>query len=145
MSRKRQADTFVYKVADFLSAMLSWACFFIYRKCLEGSTFDGSMLDDPNFWYGIFLIPTGWVLFYAIFDQYKDIYRLSRLATLARTIFLSFFGVTFLFFTLILDDFVTNYTTYYNSFLALFLSFPLLTVSSVVTFFRPSVRPFLLS
>ena len=37
------------------------------------------------------------------------------------TIFLSFFGVTFLFFTLILDDFVTNYITYYNSFLALFL------------------------
>lgn len=121
MSRKRQADTFVYKVADFLSAMLSWACFFVYRKKLEGSILDWSMLNDPNFWYGILLIPTGWVLFYAIFDQYKDIYRLSRLATLARTIFLSFFGVTFLFFTLILDDFVTNYITYYNSFLALFL------------------------
>lgn len=121
MSRKRQADTFVYKVADFMSAMLSWACFFLYRKKLEGSTLDWSTLSDPNFWYGILLIPTGWVLFYAIFDQYKDIYRLSRLATLARTIFLSFFGVTFLFFTLILDDFVTNYITYYNSFLALFL------------------------
>lgn len=121
MSRKRQVDTFVYKVADFLSAMLSWACFFVYRKKLEGSSLDWAMLNDPNFWYGIFLIPTGWVLFYAIFDQYKDIYRLSRLATLARTIFLSFFGVTFLFFTLILDDFVTNYITYYNSFLALFL------------------------
>lgn len=121
MSRKRQVDTFVYKVADFISAMLSWACFFIYRKKLEGSSWDWSMLSDPNFWYGVLLIPTGWVLFYAIFDQYKDIYRLSRLATLARTIFLSFFGVTFLFFTLILDDFVTNYITYYNSFLALFL------------------------
>ena len=81
MSRKRQVDTFVYKVADFASAMLSWACFFVYRKNLEGSTWDWSMLDDPNFWYGILLIPTGWVLFYAIFDQYKDIYRLSRLAT----------------------------------------------------------------
>lgn len=121
MSRKRQVDTFVYKVADFMSAMLSWACFFVYRKKLEGSLLDWSMLQDPNFWYGILLIPIGWVLFYAIFDQYKDIYRLSRLATLARTIFLSFFGVTFLFFTLILDDFVTNYITYYNSFLALFL------------------------
>ncbi|PHN07082.1 sugar transferase [Flavilitoribacter nigricans] len=121
MSRKRQSDTFVYKVADFMSAMLSWACFFVYRKKLEGSVLDWSMVNDPNFWYGILLIPTGWVLFYAIFDQYKDIYRLSRLATLARTIFLSFFGVTFLFFTLILDDFVTNYITYYNSFLALFL------------------------
>lgn len=129
MSRKRQADTLLYKIADFISAMLSWACFFVYRKKLEGSLLDWSMLNDPNFWYGILLIPTGWVLFYAIFDQYKDIYRLSRLATLARTIFLSFFGVTFLFFTLILDDFVTNYTTYYNSFVALFLFHFLLTAT----------------
>lgn len=78
-------------------------------------------LDDPNFLYGIFIIPTGWVLFYGIFDQYNDIYRMSRLATLTRTLFLSFFGVLFLFFTLILDDFVTNYTTYYQSFFTLFL------------------------
>lgn len=130
MSRKRQADTFVYQVADFISAMLSWACFFFYRKNLEGITLGWSTVNDPNFWYGILLIPTGWVLFYAIFDQYKDIYRLSRLATLARTIFLSFFGVTFLFFTLILDDFVTNYITYYNSFLALFLFHFLFTATT---------------
>lgn len=129
MSRKRQVDTFVYKLADFISAMLSWASFFLYRKKLEGGVLDWSLINDPNFWYGILLIPTGWVLFYAIFDQYKDIYRLSRLATLARTIFLSFFGVTFLFFTLILDDFVTNYITYYNSFLALFLFHFLITAT----------------
>lgn len=141
MSRKRQVDTFVYKVADFISAMLSWACFFVYRKKLEGSHWDWSMLDDPNFWYGILLIPTGWVLFYAIFDQYKDIYRLSRLATLARTIFLSFFGVTFLFFTLILDDFVTNYITYYNSFLALFLLHFLFTaITRMILLTRASRR-----
>src|SRR5690606_23237315 len=78
------------------------------------------LLQDANFWYGIIIIPIGWILFYNIFDQYKDIYRLSRIATLARTFFLSFFGVMFLFFTLILDDFVTNYRTYYASFFTLF-------------------------
>lgn len=88
---------------------------------MEGSgTFSLHLLQDPNFWYGIIIIPIGWILFYNIFDQYKDIYRLSRIATLARTFFLSFFGVMFLFFTLILDDFVTNYRTYYASFLTLF-------------------------
>jgi exopolysaccharide biosynthesis polyprenyl glycosylphosphotransferase len=41
---------------------------------------------------------------------------------------LSFFGVLFLFFTLILDDLVSNYRTYYTSFLTLF------TLHFVLTF-----------
>lgn len=111
----------MYQAADFVTAMLSWACFFMYRKYLEGVPLGAATLNDPNFLYGILIIPLGWLLFYGIFDQYNDIYRMSRLATLTRTLFLSFFGVLFLFFTLILDDFVTNYTTYYNSFFTLFL------------------------
>ena len=120
MTRQRRIDTIIYQIADFLTAMLSWACFFLYRKQLEGAPFNLDVIKDINFLYGIVIIPIGWILFYAIFDRYTDIYRLSRLATLARTFFLSFFGVTFLFFTLMLDDFVTNYTTYYSSFITLF-------------------------
>ena len=121
MTRQRRVDTLFYQIADFVTAMLSWACFFLYRKRLEGGDLDMTVLNDANFWYGIVIIPIGWSFFYSIFDKYKDIYRLSRLATLARTFFLSFLGVTFLFFTLILDDFVTNYKTYYTSFATLFL------------------------
>jgi len=121
MAGNRQTDTIIYKVADFISASIAWACFFIYRKKLEGAVIDWTTLrDDPKFWYGILIVPIGWLLFYSVFDRYKDVYLLSRLATLARTFFLSFFGVLFLFFTLILDDFVNNYKTYYASFLALF-------------------------
>ncbi len=120
MTRQRSIDTTVYKAADFATAMIAWACFFLYRKQVEGVSVDYTILGDPNFWYGIILIPTGWLLFYSIFDQYNDIYRLSRLATLTRTLFLSFLGVMFLFFTLILDDVVTNYKTYYASFFTLF-------------------------
>ncbi|MEL6923443.1 MAG: sugar transferase [Bacteroidota bacterium] len=130
MTRQRRIDRFVYRVADFLTAMLAWACFFIYRRQIEGLPVDWAALNDLNFWYGVLLIPTGWVLFYSIFDKYHDIYRLSRLATLARTFFLTFFGVIFLFFTLILDDFVTNYKTYYNSFLTLFLLHFLFTATA---------------
>lgn len=121
MTRKRRRDTLLYQAADFGTAMLSWACFFLYRKNLEGASVEMAALQDANFLYGIILIPIGWVLFYGIFDQYSDVYRMSRLATLTRTIFLSFFGVLFLFFTLILDDFVSNYKTYYQSFFTLFL------------------------
>lgn len=121
MTQRRRWHTVQYKIADFLTAMLAWACFFSYRKWLENASDQFSIPHDPNFWYGVIIIPIGWVFFYSIFDQYKDIYRLSRLATLTRTLFLSFFGVLFLFFTLILDDFVTDYKTYYSSFFTLFL------------------------
>ena len=120
MGQKRQLAMIVYTISDFLSAMAAWACFFLYRKWIvEGKIGDMSVIDDPKFSLGIFIIPVGWVLFYAIFDKYKDIYRLARVETFTRTFFLSFLGVFFLFFTLVLDDFVTNYRTYYKSFLIL--------------------------
>lgn len=117
----------VYGIADFAMAMLAWACFFLYRKNIEGKALDWTITEDINFWYGVLLIPTAWLLLYSIFDDYKDIYRLSRLSTLTKTFFLTFFGVLALFFTLILDDFVKDYKTYYDSFLTLFLLHFLLT------------------
>jgi len=121
MKRKRRVDMFVYGMADFVMAMIAWACFYIYRKKLEGVPINWEITEDPNFWYGIFIIPVGWLLLYSIFDKYHDVYRISRLATLTRTFFLTFLGVTFLFFTLILDDFVKDYSTYYTSFCTLFI------------------------
>ena len=131
MTRQRRIDTFIYSIADFLTAMLAWTCFFLYRKWLVERTYWGeySVLENPKFAAGVLIIPIGWILFYAIFDKYRDIYRLSRLATIARTFFLTFFGVLFLFFTLILDDFVTGYSSYYRSFLTLFCLHFFLTVT----------------
>jgi exopolysaccharide biosynthesis polyprenyl glycosylphosphotransferase len=120
MNRQRRTDFLIYAFADYLTATLAWACFFLYRKRIENVALDASILQDQNFWFGIILIPIGWIFLYSIFDKYDDIYRLSRLATLTRTFFLTFLGVFFLFFTLILDDFVKDYTTYYNSFFTLF-------------------------
>ncbi|MFK7807851.1 MAG: sugar transferase [Saprospiraceae bacterium] len=119
MNSKRRRDMFFYGLADFIAAMLAWACFYTYRKRIENIIPDWTILEDPNFWYGIGLVPICWLLLYSIFDKYNDIYRMSRLATLVRTFLLSFIGVVCLFFTLILDDFVRDYHTYYQSFLAL--------------------------
>ncbi len=100
--------------------MLAWALFFVYRKGFEGAHPGAGVFSDPKFFLGVLIIPIGWVLLYSIFDHYADIYRLSRLTTLTRTFFLSFIGVVFLFFALILDDVVIDYQTYYRSFLTLF-------------------------
>ena len=121
----------LYVLFDYLAAMLAWALFFCHRKNIEGVSVGWATLADPKFLLGVLLIPAGCVLIYSIFDRYSDIYRLSRLATLMRTFFLTFLGVVFLFFTLILDDVVTGYRTYYGSFFVLFaLHF------SITAFFR---------
>lgn len=141
LNLQRKRHTFFYGVADFFMAMLAWALFFLYRKHLEGAPINLHILEDRNFSLGIFLIPTGWVFLYSIFDQYTDIYRVSRLNTLTNTFFLSFLGVTFLFFTLILDDVVHDYHTYYQSFFSLFfLHLTLTTLSRMILLTRASRR-----
>ncbi len=121
---------FWYALADYLMAMIAWAGFFLFRKKIEKVPVTWEVLSDANFWYGILLIPICWLLFYSLFDKYNDLYRMSRLSTLARTFLLSFIGVVLLFFTLILDDFVNGYQTYYASFFFLFISHFLLTAIS---------------
>jgi exopolysaccharide biosynthesis polyprenyl glycosylphosphotransferase len=137
----RQRHTLLYALADFVMAMLAWALFFAWRKHSEGVPVFESIQHDTNFLLGILVVPTGWVLLFAIFDHYLDIYRLSRLHTLARTFFLSFFGVLFLFFALVLDDVVQNYQTYYHSFTALFLlHFLLINTMRMILLTRASRR-----
>lgn len=101
----------------------------------------GRIFSDENFLWGAIFIPLSWVLFHALFDQYIDIYRLSRLRTLAQTFFLSLAGVLILFFTILLDDQVADYTTYYTSFFTLFsLQFGLTSVQRMVQLTRASRR-----
>ena len=129
LPRNLNGHTLFYKWADYFCAMFAWGLFFAYRKMIIEKEENVSVIfQDINFWYGLIIIPIGWFLVYSLFDQYGDIHRHSRLKTLSRTFFLSFFGVLILFFTLILDDFVSNYTTYYQSFLALFSFHFILTV-----------------
>lgn len=121
MTKQQRNGLFLYIISDFLTAIIAWSCFFLFRKThIENYSIDVSLLDDVNFLYGVFIIPIGWVLFYAIFESYKDVYRLSRMSTFIRTFFLSFLGAIFLFFVLVLDDVVPDYTSFYTSFPALF-------------------------
>ncbi len=101
--------------------MLAWVLFFLYRKKKEGAPLDEAVLQEPNLWLGAMVIPIGWLLLYAIFEHYApDIYRMSRINTLARTFLTSFIGVLALFFALILDDVVQDSRTYAQSFVVLF-------------------------
>ncbi len=138
---ERRRAIFLYALSDYAMATIAWSIFFIYRKSLEGLSVSFELLKDYNYYFGILLVPLAWVMFYSIFDGYKDLYRLSRLTVFARTFFLSAVGVVFLFFTLMLDDFVKDYTTYYESFLTLFLfQFGLTVIVRMVILTKTSRR-----
>src|SRR5688500_4546930 len=121
MKRIRRFHMFLYACADLVSAMLAWAIFYYLRARGEGKSLDEGVIEDHNFWYGLVIIPCAWIIFYWIFDKYEDIYRLSRLATLSRTFFLSLVGVTIIFFVLLIDDSVDDLSGYLRSFTRLFL------------------------
>ncbi len=121
MDKRRRRELLWYIAFDFLSALIAWALFYCYRKTVvERGALSWHLFQDIKLLYGLLLIPAGWLLLYAIFDSYKDTYRLSRLSELTKTFFMSFIGVLFLFFVLILDDVVRGYTSYYQSFIVLF-------------------------
>ena len=141
MREKRQVEIWMYIITDFVMSIVAWAAFFVYRKNLVGDIIWNEILADPNFLIGIIAIPMGWSFFYAFFGCYKDLYRLSRLATLSRTFFLTLIGVIFLFFTLLIDDVIEGYRTYYSSFLTLLaLQFFLVVIFRMVWLTRASRR-----
>ncbi len=141
MKEKRQFEIWLYIITDFVMSVLAWATFFVYRKSLVGEIDWQEILSDTNFQIGVVVIPMGWLFFYAFFGCYKDLYRLSRLSTLLRTFFLTLVGVIFLFFTLLIDDVIAGYWTYYRSFFALFaLQFFLVAVFRMVWLTRASRR-----
>ncbi len=130
MNKKLQI--FKYLLFDFISAILAWGMFFVYRKYIEDpNIFDHfeSITDDKKLYIGLFFIPLFWVILYALSGIYRKIYRKSRLKELGQTILITFIGVFIIFFVLILDDVVVSYKSYYQSFLLLFLLHFLLTFS----------------
>lgn len=124
MSNTKKTTTYFYILSDYLSAMAAWLFFFYYRKSFEAWPFSwDDVFEDEKLYHGLIFVPIIWILLYSIFDKYKDVYRYSRLATLRRTLILSFMGCLLLFFTIMLDDTVLQHEdyTYFNSFSCFFM------------------------
>jgi len=112
-----------YITLDFVSAVIAWTLFFIYRKyTLDPNIFDkfSQVTADTNLYVGITLVPAFWLFLYYLSGFYRKVYRKSRIRELSQTFFMSVVGVTIIFFALILDDIILSYKSYYRSFLTLF-------------------------
>lgn len=125
--KKRNSGSFVYVISDYLTVIVAWTTFYLYRKIfIENYSFSIPIneLLGEKYLLGILFIPISWLVFYFITGTYTDIYRKSRIAELNKTLLLSIIGVTVLFFILILDDTIVNYKTYYHYYFSLlFLHF----------------------
>ncbi len=121
----RKKIAIFYLLNDFISAMVAWGLMFVFRKTYIGGYqlfVHDQAIFDRNFYIGIFIIPIFWIALYFITGTYREFYRKSRLAEVYKTLITSIAGVTFLFFTLILDDQIDNdITNYYRTVVVLLL------------------------
>ncbi len=115
---KSRAWVVLFIFFDWLVASVSWTLFFYFRKTwFENSPFE----VDSNFIIGLIVLPFLWLLIYYLQGSYHQIRRIYRFKVLNLTFFGTLLGVIIIFFTLLLDDKVTNYRMYYWSF-SLFFS-----------------------
>jgi polysaccharide biosynthesis protein PslA len=114
-----------YVFTDYILSLIVWAIFFLLRQYLIYQQFFlKTILYEPIFWAGIFGIPLFWLSIYLLAGQYsQQLYEKSRLNELTRLVSTNLFGVTLIFFFLLLDDIETTIKTdyYYKVYFSLFV------------------------
>ncbi len=140
MRKNANKGIILYLMADYAAALLSWFCFFIFRKIyvekIPVSILE--LLHDKKFAYGLILIPLFWIAYYFFYNTYTSLLKKSRLVEIYKTVLQSFIGGIILFFSLMLNDIIRGYKDYY------FLFFGFLLLHFFITvFFRLSILSFI--
>ena len=112
MTAKQKVILFV--LIDLLSAALVWLLFYIYRlKTIENS----EIIFKGSFFKSMVVLPIFWIFLYAVQGTYHNVQRNYRIKTLKQTLYGTLIGGIIIFFVFLLNDYVTNYTQFYNLFL----------------------------
>jgi len=116
-----------YVAADALASVLAWTTLYIFRKrfieeapLYAEELFPAQLLEDPNYVYGLLFVPMFWIGLYGLTGMHSAPYRRHRSQEVSQVLWNSLLGSVVLFFVLILDDLITDYTQYYRSLLVLF-------------------------
>ena len=115
MNKRFQVIKYIF--SDYFSAVVAWSLFYLYRKFfIEPDKFGilPKQIFDQQFVFGIIILPLCWLLVYYLTGYYKNVYRKSRINELCQTFVTSLIGFTFIFFFILLDDFVSSYKSYYK-------------------------------
>ena len=129
MPRSKSIHSAWYLFSDYVAAVLAWLTLYFLRRYLLNFalTVDNSLYIDNRFWWGITLLPIGWILFYALVGSYRSLYQKSVLNELTITLICSVVGCTVIFFLIVINDPQTQYTYYYKTFFTFLFTQFLLT------------------
>ncbi len=137
----KRKQSIYYIIFDILAALLVWLFFYIYRRIVNDIVL---FAIEPEYYLvpDYFLIPS--ILSFPIVSIfihyltgfYNTKVRYSRLIELFSTIIGTFFISIIIYFGMLVDDIVVNYTFYYRSFLILWAMF------FVVTYLFRSLQTF---
>src|SRR5581483_2481260 len=119
----RRVEIAKYIIADFIISSGVWVLFWLFRKAYIESEKYGISIPfqlDNKFYAAIIIIPLFWIFLHALAGLYSDVYRKSRIAELKEIFVIDVIGVVILFFSLILNDIIVNYRSYYASISVLF-------------------------
>jgi exopolysaccharide biosynthesis polyprenyl glycosylphosphotransferase len=105
---------------DFLAATLSWLIqYFLRIHFVSGEmqfAFTGQIVLVST------LVGLFWILLYAFFGFYMDIYKKSRVKEFLKLSTITFFGVTILFFLLLVEiPGIKDYTFYFRIFISYYI------------------------
>jgi len=109
-----------YVISDYLLSLVAWILFSLHRENLLGQhlllTFDEAFIL-----YSSLILPLGWNILYLLTGSYSmSLYKKSRLNEITHTIIITLLGSIIIFFLLIINDDISNYTYFYNVFATLF-------------------------
>ena len=118
MSTNRKIHNNWYIFSDYIAAILAWIILYFTRRYLleEVITVERRIYLNSRFWWGISLIPVGWLIFYTLIGTYRSVYAKSRLNEFTATVVATIIGCTIVFFLIVINDPQTQYTYYYKAF-----------------------------
>jgi len=115
---KDKKRLFSYLLIDFLSALLAWQLFSVFRFFIIHSTSGFSnltsfLLFPKSVWVSL-IVPVFWVVIYYFSGYYSQPRRKTNLGDLLNTSISTLFGVLVLFFLIVIDDYPESPELYYD-------------------------------
>lgn len=115
----KQKIKLTYFIVDLFGVLISWIILFVYRKVSLETALLGQEVElvfDHNFWLGLVFISSFWMILFWIVGFYEETLGRSRLREFVQSIALVAIGGVFIFFLIMLDDYVPDYNSYYKIF-----------------------------
>jgi exopolysaccharide biosynthesis polyprenyl glycosylphosphotransferase len=115
----KKGQTTIYFLSDLISLGLIWTLFYAFRDIYIENT---SLVLDSNYYKGLVVIVSFWMLVYTMQGTYMNVLRHYRLKTILSTLLASIIGTLVIFIVLLLDDIqnLWSYKQYYQLLFGLF-------------------------